>query len=116
MKLLFDANLSPALVTALRTEYPNSNHVRNVGLSTASDAAIWAFAKSNDFAIVSKDTDFRERSFVEGGPPNVIWLAVGNAGTASIAALLRQEQSRIAAFQAQSDASLLILSLGAPAI
>ena len=36
------------------------------------------------FAIVSKDSDFREGSFAEGHPPKVIWLAVGNAGTAEI--------------------------------
>jgi predicted nuclease of predicted toxin-antitoxin system len=30
---------------------------------------IWEHAKSHGFAIVSKDTDFRERSFVEGFPP-----------------------------------------------
>jgi len=43
---------------------------------------------------VSKDTDFRERSFVEGFPPRIIWLDVGNAGTRSIADLLRRERHR----------------------
>jgi predicted nuclease of predicted toxin-antitoxin system len=65
VKLLFDANLSPALVKGLSTEYPNSAHVRDVGLRIASDEEVWIYAKANEFAIVSKDTDFRERSFVE---------------------------------------------------
>ena len=73
MKLLFDANLSPALAKRLNAEYPHSTHVRDVGLRTAPDAEIWNHAKANGFAIVSKDTDFRERSFVEGFPPKVIW-------------------------------------------
>jgi predicted nuclease of predicted toxin-antitoxin system len=72
LKLLFDANLSPALVTVLGTEFPDSAHVRDVGLRSASDAEIWTYAKANEFAIVSKDTDFRERSFVEGFPPKVL--------------------------------------------
>ena len=41
----------------------------------------WEYAHKEGFAIVSKDTDFRERSYVEGAPPKVVWLDVGNAGT-----------------------------------
>ena len=116
MKILFDANLSPALVTRLRAEYPGSTHVRDVSLRSAPDAEIWEYAKTHGFAIASKDTDFRERSFVEGFPPKVIWLDVGNAGTAPIEALLRSEQQRIETFGVATDASLLILSIGASAV
>lgn len=116
MKILFDANLSPALITGLRAEYPGSAHVRDVGLRSAPDAQIWEYAKTHGFAIASKDTDFRERSFVEGFPPKVIWLDVGNASTAPIEALLRSEQPRIGTFAAATDASLLILSIGASAV
>ncbi len=66
--------------------------------------------------IVSKDTDFRERSYVEGFPPKVIWLDVGNAGTAAIAELLRHERQRIEHFEKQEETSLLILSIGPTAI
>ena len=63
MKLLFDANLSPTLVAHLRTHYPGSLHVRDIGLGVGSDAQIWEHAKAEAFVIVSKDTDFRERRF-----------------------------------------------------
>ena len=116
MTLLFDANLSPALLVHLRAEYPGSAHVRDVGLRRGTDGEIWDYAKANDFAIVSKDTDFRERSFVEGFPPKVLWLDVGNAGTGPIAALLKTERLRVERFGASSDTSLLILSLGAGAV
>jgi predicted nuclease of predicted toxin-antitoxin system len=59
---------------------------------------------------------FRERSFVEGAPPKVIWLDVGNAGTAAIAYLLRQERQRIRAFEASQESSILILSIGPRAV
>lgn len=49
MKLLFDANLSPALVKALAADYPDCVHVRDVGLLSASDAEIWTHAKSGEF-------------------------------------------------------------------
>ena len=116
MKLLFDANLSPALAKRLVGEFPDSAHVRDVGLAAASDAEIWNFAKANGFAIVSKDTDFRERSFVDGFPPKVIWLDVGNAGTDAIVSVLHRERQRMNEFEERRDASLLILSLGTAAV
>ncbi len=72
------------------------------------DLAIWEFAKREGFTIVSKDNDFRQRSFLLGAPPKVIWLSVGNLGTSTIAAILEQNASRIAAFLEQ-DEGLLIL-------
>jgi predicted nuclease of predicted toxin-antitoxin system len=116
VKLLFDANVSPSLVGHLASEYPGSTHVRNVGLRSAEDARIWDYARTEGFAIVSKDTDFRERSYVEGFPPKVIWLDVGNAGTPAITNLLRRERERVNRFETQMDTSLLILSIGTTAV
>ncbi|MFI5403564.1 MAG: DUF5615 family PIN-like protein [Planctomycetota bacterium] len=112
MKLLFDENLSATLARMLAGEYRGSEHVAKVGLLGADDPKIWEHARTNGFTIVSKDTDFRDRSFVEGQPPKVIWLDVGNAGTAAIAKLLRQEVKRVEAFDKQAEASMLILSIG----
>lgn len=116
MKLLFDANVSHKLVRHLASEYPDSSHVREVGLRGAEDRQIWDYARANGFVIASKDSDFRERSYVEGSPPKIIWLDVGNAGTGAIAALLRRERERIERFHTLEDASLLILSIGASAV
>ena len=109
MKLLFDENLSFSLLDSLRVEFPDSTHVREVGLRGASDEAIWQFARSNGFAIVSKDNDFRQRSFVDGHPPKVIWLAIGNAGTAEVATLLRRERFRLEAFEQDAGAALIVI-------
>jgi len=111
--LPFDANFSPVLVVLLREEYPGSAHV---GLRSGTEAEIRDHAKANGFAIVSKDTDLRERSFVEGFPPKVLWLDVANAGTGPIAELPKAERARVERFGTSSDSSLLILSLGASAV
>lgn len=116
MKLLFDENVSPKLVEVLASEYPGSAHVRDVGLRGTDVLRIWQYAREQGFAIVSKDTDFRDRSFVEGFPPKVVWLDVGNAGTQAIEALLRRERLRVESFEDQKETSLLILSLGASAV
>ncbi len=116
MKLLFDANVSHKLVRALSSEYPGSAHVRDVGLHGAEDHQVWDHARAHDFAIVSKDTDFRERSYVEGFPPKIIWLDVGNAGTVAIAMLLRSGLERIERFGTLEETSVLILSIGTSAV
>jgi len=109
VKLLFDENLSPRLNELLRDEYPDSAHVRDVGLTGSPDARIWDHARDNGFTIVSKDDDFRQRSFLEGAPPKVVWLQVGNAGTATIAGLLRREAIRLRQFESEAESALLIV-------
>ncbi len=62
---------------------------------------------------MSKDADFRERSYVEGAPPKIVWLDVGNVGTEAIEGLLRRERERVERFAASEESSFLILSLEA---
>jgi len=111
VKLLFDENLSPKLPDILAAEFPLSSHVRTAGLLGSDDQRIWEYARDQGLMIVSKDTDFRERSFVEGFPPKVIWLDVGNANTTQVAELLRKQRDRVQAFGNQDESSFLILSL-----
>ena len=59
MKLLFDQNLSSRLTRLLGDLYPESIHVREVGLREAEDTAIWEYAKQNGFIVISKDSDFQ---------------------------------------------------------
>lgn len=109
MKLLFDQNLSHRLVQSLQKEYPDSRHVREVGLQEASDAVVWQYAAQQGFAIVTKDADFHQRSFLFGHPPKVIWVRVGNASTAVIEALLRRRDGDVDAFFSDLESAFLIL-------
>jgi predicted nuclease of predicted toxin-antitoxin system len=111
VKLLFDENLSPHLVQRLAEPFPDSMHVDDVGLHGRADFEIWNWARDNGFAIASKDDDFRQLSFLNGAPPKVLWLSVGNAGTDSIAVLLGAERARIEAFASDPEDSVLILRL-----
>lgn len=110
MKLLFDANLSPALIGLLADVYPGSVHVLFLGLGPApSDDAIWAYALEHNYVIVSKDADFYRLSTVAGAPPKVVWLRVGNGPTLAIEAHLRRSLLRIVDFVADSEAALLVI-------
>lgn len=110
MKLLFDQNVSFKLERLLADIFPGSVHVRNVGLRDSQDADIWKFARANDFTIVSKDSDFHERSFYFGFPPKVIWLRVGNCPTAEIETLMRINLEIIREFYEDDKISFLSLS------
>ena len=81
MKLLFDENLSPRLVQALEPAYPGSAHVRALGLRGATDGAIWELARQEAYAIISKDNDFRQLSFLHSAPhfrgAGADWKALG---------------------------------------
>ena len=88
MKLLFEENLPPHLAGVLQEQFPGSAHVHSCRLGSADDEAIWEYAKREGFTIVSKDSDFQERSVLRGAPPKVIWLRIPNSTTTEIAALL----------------------------
>lgn len=62
MRLLIDENLSKRLPMLLADLLPGSTHVDLIGLHGASDEAIWEVARQGGYAIVSKDTDFYQRS------------------------------------------------------
>jgi len=72
MKLLFDENLSPKLPRLVQALFPESTHIRECGLRGFSDGKIWEYARANDFTIVSKDSDFQQRSLLYGHPPKVV--------------------------------------------
>jgi predicted nuclease of predicted toxin-antitoxin system len=109
VKLLFDENLSARVPVALRTEYPQSVHVTGVGLSSATDEAVWQYAREHGFAIVSKDSDFRQRSFLLGPPPKVVWIRRGNCSSEEIITILRERRAEILEFGGNEEAAFLAL-------
>ena len=110
MRLLFDQNLSPRLKQTLRDLYPGSVHIRDVGLESADDAAVWAFAKDHELLIVSKDSDFRQLSFTLGQPPKVIWIRRGNCSTLEVESILRNHHGDLLAFDQDKQGAFFALS------
>lgn len=109
MKLLFDENLSHKLLPLIGATYPDSKHVRELGLKGQPDEDIWAFAKNNGFTIVSKDKDFYQRALLYGAPPKFIWLCLGNCTRNDLLSLLQRHERDILAFETAQE-SVLILS------
>ena len=110
MKLLFDENLSPRLPEALGDLYGECQHVRAVGLKASPDADVWDYAVHNEFAIVTKDSDFRQRSFLHGHPPKIIWIGLGNCSTTMVKDLLLLRIAEVTGFLEDPVKAFLALS------
>ena len=109
MKLLFDENLSPRLVAALSDIFPGSAHVDRLGMGSEPDSVIWEYAKLHDYILVSKDSDFHERSLLYGHPPKVVWVRRGNCSVRNIELILRNKAAEIKRLDAEDELTYLIL-------
>jgi len=109
LKLLFDQNLSHRLNDLLDEIFAGSIHVKDIDMESSTDTAIWEYAEKQGFTIVSKDSDFHQRSFVMGHPPKVIWIQRGNCSTDEIYSLLRKNREAIEAFGDNAESSFLVL-------
>ena len=90
--------------------FPNSFHVRHVGMKATIDPIVWDYAKDNNLMIVSKGADMHDLSLVFGNPPKVIWLRLGSCSTSQVESLLSQNFDTIKLFYEDESLSLLALS------
>jgi predicted nuclease of predicted toxin-antitoxin system len=79
-------------------------------MERADDETIWRYAREKDFAIVTLDSDFHERSLLFGYPPKIVWLKCGNVSTPQVLDLLTRNHSQILSFGDDSESGCLELS------
>jgi predicted nuclease of predicted toxin-antitoxin system len=71
---------------------------------------VWDYAAQRGLVIVSKDSDFHQRSFLLSPPPKAIWIQRGNCATYEIEALLRTHQADLLAFAQDETSTFLALA------
>jgi predicted nuclease of predicted toxin-antitoxin system len=108
-KILIDNNLSHRLIGRLQNWLVEFDHVVNHDLDESEDTIIWAFAKKNDYVILTKDTDFHFLLTLYGAPPKVIRLNIGNASNKDIIAAIEKHKTLIEMFVRTDKTSLLEL-------
>jgi predicted nuclease of predicted toxin-antitoxin system len=79
-------------------------------MDRASDTEVWRYAAEHGFTIVSKDSDFHQRSLLFGSPPKVVWLRIGNCSVAESATALRERYIPLRRFVEESTADFLVVS------
>jgi len=98
VKLLFDQNVSFRVIQQINKNFPEAKHVKDFELQYASDQQIWAFAKTNDFSIITFDSDFYDLMTLKGHPPKIIWLRIGNTSSLHLANIRAKHQLIIHSF------------------
>lgn len=107
MKLLFDANISYRILKKIKEYFPDCQHVSNLSKNNLKDFAIWEYAKSNNYIIVSFDQDFYDMQLLFDFPPKIVWLRTGNLTTNMIADLLIERRDIIADLNRDSESGIL---------
>jgi predicted nuclease of predicted toxin-antitoxin system len=108
VKLLLDENLPSSAVRRL-SSVVEVRHVRDCGLLSATDTRVWEYARTEGFIIVSKDSDFHQRSLLFGQPPKLVWIRRGNCTTDEIIEVLLHAMVRIEQFASDPIESLLVI-------
>jgi predicted nuclease of predicted toxin-antitoxin system len=104
VKFVVDHQLPPALARFLEDQGHVACHVRELGLSSADDAAIWRHATAKAMVVVSKDEDFSFFASSPGATAKLVWVRIGNCRTAFLLERFRLRLPQIiASFEAGSD-------------
>ena len=102
MKLLVDMNLSPRWVDRLADAGLHAVHWSVVGDGGAADEAIMAYARANDFVVLTHDLDFSAiLSATQANKPSVVQIRSSDLrpaviGNQVVDALLQMEPELIA--------------------
>ena len=86
MTFLVDNQLPQALARFLVARGHEAEHVFDLGMDEAGDAAIWDYAGKNNLGIVPKDEDFISLSRQTGAKNQVTWVRLGNCRTSALLA------------------------------
>ena len=70
VKLLLDENLSDGIISRVADLFPDSTHIKAVGLREADDFVVWEWAKKHGFTII-KGHRFSSKGYCVWPPAEV---------------------------------------------
>ena len=106
-KLIFDNNISHRIISRIKDIFPNSTHVMLKNLDESSDMEIWRYAYKNNYAIVTKDSDFNDIAIYQTNNVKIIWLKIGNCKINEIEQVLRDNEKIIKTFLIEKTSTIL---------
>jgi predicted nuclease of predicted toxin-antitoxin system len=108
VKFLVDVNLPPRLCQWLGSHGHPATHLAELLALQMPDTEVWKRAATYGEVLVSKDGDFYERALIQGPPPQVLLVAVGNCGNDDLFKMLEVSWQRIE-LELEAGARLLVL-------
>jgi predicted nuclease of predicted toxin-antitoxin system len=85
MKLLVDMNLSPRWLGVLAAAGIEATHWSTIGAANAIDPVIMAYARANDFVVLTHDLDFGAiLAATHGEKPSVVQIRAENVSPEAI--------------------------------
>jgi predicted nuclease of predicted toxin-antitoxin system len=107
MTLLFDENISFRIVNKVVAIFPGSLHVTNLNPAVKKDIDIFNHAKARNLTIVTQDEDFYDLQLINGFPPKIIWMRMGNSSTLNVLQKLIDNKEAIISFEKNEEIGIL---------
>jgi len=107
MNLLFDQNISFKVAKRIQDIFPGAQHLSDLRIENYSDIEIWNFARASNYCIVTFDLDFIDISALNGFPPKIIWLRIGNTSTENLILKIRSCSELIKDFLVNGETAFL---------
>jgi predicted nuclease of predicted toxin-antitoxin system len=95
MLFVVDAQLPPAMARWLAAKGYQASHVSDLGMQSATDEEIWAFAAAHGAVIVTKDEDFANRRVLAAEGPVIVRVRLGNARNSALIAWMERGFSSV---------------------
>jgi predicted nuclease of predicted toxin-antitoxin system len=108
VNFLVDANLPPRLCDWLRQRGHSASHLIERNALRTPDKTIWQWAAAQQQVLLTKDTDFYERSLLYGKPPQVLLVSVGNCSNDDLFGILATSWLRVEA-ELSAGSQLVVL-------
>jgi predicted nuclease of predicted toxin-antitoxin system len=98
MKFLLDAHLPSSLCGVIRAAGHEADHVSGLpGGNRTPDRVINRMAAQESYVVVSKDSDFYYSHVVQGAPPKLVLVRVGNMRARDLKGLIERNLPEIVA-------------------
>ena len=99
IRLLIDENLPASRGIILPAD---CGHVTDFG-ARPTELELWCIARTNNLTILMRDANFFDRIMLEGPPPKVIWVRLGNLRRADLKKVLSERWPDIEKFLGEAD-------------
>lgn len=109
MKLLIDQNISHNIIDSISDIYPNSIHITELKLVNNSDFEIWEYALTNNYVLLTTDSEACNRNVISNKSPKIICIQSEVVTTTKVEWILRVNQDTIEEFITNNSVSSCLL-------